>query len=628
MCGVLGIAGPEGAVQVGRLLADLTHRGPDDEGTWTSRELTLGHRRLAIIGLDQAGRQPMVSRSQESVIVFNGEIYNYLELADELESTGRLCDRRFDSAVLIEALEAWGVDALPKLNGMFSFAWYRPTTKRVLLARDRWGKKPLYWGPFVSQGGSTRLAFSSELRTFTSLPGGPPAPDPLGVARYLVYDGMPHDRTIYTNVRKVPAASWVIADLEGRAQRSGTYWRFSPNIGPVDVRAATERASASISNALDLRLRSDVPIGLFLSGGMDSSILAALLRRQHPHERIQTFTVGFEDPSYDERWSARLMAKKIGSEHHEIVLTGKHLEAGLQTVLERLPEPLGDPSIVPMSLLCNYAREHITVAISGDGGDELQAGYDPFRAWRTAEWMGSILPGRYWDRILTAAERLAPSSGSNMSLKFKLHHFRQGLPHKREDRVQAWLASFPVQRALAFLKPEMAESVDVEEILEPSRRAFNRLRAKGALHSQISAWLATYLECCILAKVDRASMLHSLEVRAPFLDPEVAESLTNLPPSLIFRNRRGKFLMRQIAHDLVPPQLLNKPKKGFGVPLTTWFKTTLRDRMEDAIARSRTEGWFRHEAVQKMWREHLSGKYDHRKALWNLLISVPYQVAP
>lgn len=626
MCGVLGVAGPEGAALVEQLLGDLTSRGPDDEGCWTSRDLTLGHRRLAIIGLDRAGRQPMVSRSAESVIVFNGEIYNYLELADELESQGRVCDRRFDTAVLIEALETWGLATLPKLNGMFAFAWYRPACKDILLARDRWGKKPLYWGPFVSAEGLSRLAFSSDLRTFRKLPGGPPAPDPLGVARYLVYDGMPGARTIFSKVSKVPAASWVIVDLEGRARDRGTYWRFSPNIGPIDAQAAEERFASSMSRALDFRLRSDVPVGLFLSGGIDSSILAALLRRQHPEERIRTFTVGFEDASYDERWSARVMAEKIDSEHHEIVLTGKHLEEGLQNILDNLPEPLGDPSIIPTSMLCQYAREHVKVAISGDGGDELQAGYDPFRAWRTAKCLTSVLPGRCWNRILKTVEYLAPSSGSNMSLKFKLHHFRQGLPHNCDERVQAWMASFAVRRALTFMKPELAELVNAEEILEPTRHAFGAVTATNDLHPQISAWIATYLECSILAKADRASMMHSLEVRSPYLDPWVADSLTNLPPSLIFHNGRGKVLMRRMARDLVPDQLLDKPKKGFGVPLTEWFRTILRDRMEEALTRSRTEGWFRQQAVRSMWEEHLSGKYDHRKALWNFLISFGFQV--
>ena len=625
MCGLIGVAGPQGSALVARLVGDLAHRGPDDEGRWSSPELALGHRRLTIIGLDRDGRQPMVSRSGESLLVFNGEIYNYLELADELEAQDHPSDRRFDTAVLLEALEAWGIEALAKLNGMFALAWYRPRRRRVLLARDRWGKKPLFWGTFSAGGDGPHLAFSSELRTFARLPGGPPPPDPLGVARYLVYDGMPGERTVYSTVAKVPAAGWVSVDLEGRPERRGRYWRFEPRTDPIGPQAARERAVERLSRSLELRLRSDVPVGLFLSGGMDSSLLAALWRRRRPGETIHTFTVGFEDASYDERASARLMAEAVGAEHREIVVSGRQLEEGLDAVLERLPEPFADPSIVPTSLLCRFAREHVKVALGGDGGDELQAGYDPFRAWAPAKWLTAALPGRLWDRLLAAGERLAPASPANMSLQFKLHHFRQGLLHPPEERVQGWMASFPVRRALAVLKPELASQVDEGEILEPTRRAFRAAGDVGELHAQIHAWIATYLECSILTKVDLASMMYSLEVRAPFLDPGVADALTGLPPALIFRRGRGKVLLRALARELLPELLLAKPKKGLGVPLTPWLKTVLRERMEEAIDRSRTVGWFRQRAIRSLLDDHFAGRYDHRKALWSFLVSAPFQ---
>ncbi len=628
MCGVLGVAGPEGPALIERLLGDLAHRGPDDEGRWSSPELALGHRRLTIIGLDRAGRQPMASRSGDSMLVFNGEIYNYLELADELEERGRPCDRRFDSAVLLEALELWGTGALAKLNGMFAFAWYRPRRKRLLLVRDRWGKKPLFWGTYRGADGHRHLAFSSELRTFARLPGGPPAPDPLGVARYLVYDGMPGERTVYRSVSKVPAASWVDVDPDGRLLDRGSYWHFEPTLDPLDPDAAAQRATERLSRSLELRLRSDVPVGLFLSGGVDSSLLAALWRRLRPDDAIRTFTVGFEDASYDERASARTMARAIRSEHHEIVISGAQLEAALESVLAHLSEPFADPSIVPTSLLCRFARKHVTVAIGGDGGDELQAGYDPFRAWRAAKWLTAAVPGSLWNLGLGAAERLAPPSAANMSLKFKLHHFRQGLRHPKDERIQGWMASFPVARALAAMNSDLAAEVDADEILEPTRRAFRAMNGHGELHAQIHTWIATYLECCILTKVDRASMMHSLEVRAPFLDPGVADSLTSLPPDLIFRAGRGKRLLRRLGRDLLPEPLLAKPKKGLGVPLTAWFKTVLRERMEEALAASRTDGWFRHQAVERLWREHLSGRYDHRKALWSFLVCRPFESRP
>lgn len=623
----MGFGGPSGAELLGRLLGDLVHRGPDDEGTWSSPLLALGHRRLSIIGLDRDGRQPMTSRSGESLLVFNGEIYNYLELAAELEQQGLAIDRRFDTAVLLEALEAWGVDALPKLNGMFAFAWYRPASGSLLLARDRWGKKPLFWGTF-SNGGCSHLAFSSELRTFVRLPGGPPEPDPLGVVRYLAYDGMPGERTVYRGVFKVPAASWLEVDVKGHVLARGTYWRFAPRLEVIEPDEAMERAQDALSRALELRLRSDVPVGLFLSGGMDSSLLGALWRRRREGELIRTFTIGFEDRSYDERDSAQTMAAAIGSEHHEVLISSQELAATIESVLERLPEPFADPSIVPTSILCRFAREHVKVAIGGDGGDELQAGYDPFRAWGTAKTLTAFLPGRLWSLALGQVERLAPPSGANMSLKFKLHHFRNGLMYPPEDRIQAWLASFPLPGAIDILRPELASQVDVDEVFEPTRSAFRAVRDVGELHAQISTWIATYLECSILAKVDRASMMHSLEVRAPFLDPAVASSLTDLPESMIYSFGKGKRLLRRLADRLLPEPLLKKPKKGLGVPLTTWFKTFLRERIEDQITASRTNGWFDPSAVRQLWSEHLQGRYDHRKALWSYLALSTFQSCP
>ena len=625
MCGLLGIGGPRAGDLVRRLLPGLAHRGPDGQGIWESPELTIGHRRLAIIGLDQGGLQPKWSRSGDSLVVLNGEIYNYLELAERLEAEGRRPDRRYDTSVLLEALEAWDVDALAELNGMFAFAWYRPRERKLLLARDRFGKKPLFWGRVPIGGGSPALVFSSELSTFTRLPGGPPAPDPLGIVRYLVYDGMPDEQTVYCGVRKVAAASWLETDPQGNPLRHGTFWRFRPEPVPADPVEAGESVLSELTRSLRLRLRSDVPVGLFLSGGMDSSILGTLWRRACPDARIRTFTVGFEEPSYDERASARSLADSIGAEHHETVATGADLERELEDVWNRLSEPFGDPSIVPTSLLCRFAREHVKVALGGDGGDEIQAGYDPFRAWRPARLMESLVPRRLWPPALSRLERLLPLDDSNMSARFKLHHLTQGFLHRPEERVQGWMASFPLPLALAAIRPELADGLDPEAVLEPTRRAFNAVRKIGPVHAQIHVWLKTYLESSILTKVDRASMMHSLEARAPYLDPAVVETMTNLPASLIFRKGRGKYLLRRAAAGLLPESLRRKPKQGFGVPQAAWLRTILRERMEEAIRRNREDGWFRSEAIEAMWREHLSGQDDHRRALWNFLFSSPFQ---
>jgi asparagine synthase (glutamine-hydrolysing) len=475
------------------------------------------------------------------------------------------------------------------------------------------------------KGGSPALVFSSDLSTFARLPGGPPPPDALGILRYLVYDGMPDVRTVYRDVRKVAAASWVETDPDGNPLRCGTFWRFRPDPAPTNPEEAGELALEELTRSVRLRLRSDVPVGLFLSGGMDSSILGALWRRAFPEGSIKTFTVGFEDPSYDERGSARLLAESIGAEHHVTVASGADLERELEDVWNHLSEPFGDPSIVPTSLLCRFAREHVKVALGGDGGDEIQAGYDPFRAWVTARIMESIVPRRLWPPALARLEKMLPSDDSSTSARFRLHHFAQGFLHGHEERVQGWMASFPLPLALAALRPELADGIDPTAVLEPTRRAFEEARGSGPVHAQIHVWLKTYLESSILAKLDRASMMHSLEARSPYLDPGVVETMTNLPASLIFRNGRGKYLLRRAAAHLLPPALRRKPKKGFGVPQAAWLRTLLRDRMEEALRRNRTDGWLRPEVIEPMWREHLAGRNDHRRALWNFLFSFPFQ---
>jgi asparagine synthase (glutamine-hydrolysing) len=625
VCGILGVGGERGAELVRSALGGLAHRGPDGEGIWSSPELTLGHRRLAIIGLGSEGDQPMWSRSGQSVIVFHGEIYDYLELFDRLSARGLAADRRFDTAVLLEALEAWGPDVLPDLGGMFAFAWYRPARRELLLARDRWGKKPLFWGRVLLDDGTTVLAFASELRTLARLPCGPPPVCPLGVARHLVSDGLPGEATVYDGIRKVAAGTWLLLDPDGRQIDCRRYWSLARDPREITERDALEELRARLDRAVELRLRSDVPVGLFLSGGLDSSLLAASWRRIRPEGAIRTSTVGFDDASYDERVSARVVAAAIGSEQLEIVATGRDLERELEAVWSGLSEPFGDPSIVPTSLPCRFARERVTVALGGDGGDELQAGYDPFRAWTAARLLERVLPRRVWYRTFRLVERALPQDARNMTWRFRVRHFGQGFLHEPEERIPGWMASFALPMALLAMKPDLAERVDTEEVVEPSRRAFQAGARSGELWAQIHTWIATYLEASILTKIDRASMLHSLEARTPFLDPVLAEFLLGLPDRFVCRRGRGKVLLRRSARDLLPPAVLAKPKKGLGVPQTAWLRTILRERFESCLESTRSGGWCDHGFVDRLWREHLSGAAEHRKPRWNFLFSFPFQ---
>jgi asparagine synthase (glutamine-hydrolysing) len=321
------------------------------------------------------------------------------------------------------------------------------------------------------------------------------------------------------------------------------------------------------------------------------------------------------------------MAEKIDAEHHVLVIDNAELERELNHVWETLSEPFADPSMVPMSLLCRFAREHVTVAIGGDGADELQAGYDPFRAWRPVRIMERLLPRRLWYAAGKTVEWLSPADPSNMSLRFKARHFSQGLLHPPQERIQGWMASFPLWLAMNAMHPDLARQVDVEEVLEPTRQAFVSAGNVGDVHAQIQTWIRTYMECSILTKVDRSSMAYALEVRAPYLDARLAMFLADLPARLIFRRGKGKFLMRKVAEKLLPTALLHKKKKGFGVPQATWLKTILRERMEAALEQTRQGGWFRFDVINRMWHEHLSGQADCRRALWNFLFSFPFQTS-
>ncbi len=407
----------------------------------------------------------------------------------------------------------------------------------------------------------------------------------MGIARYLVYDGMLDDRTVYRGVQKLPAASWVELDTDGNRQSGGTFWRFESNPRPISVPAAEDQFLEHLKQGLALRLRSDVPVGLFLSGGIDSSLLAAVWRMIRPHDVIQTFTIGFEEPSYDERWSAELMARAIGSEHHVLVISNRELERELDSVWDNLSEPFGDPSVVPTSLLCRFARKRSPSRLAAMAPTKCR-----LATIRSAPgacgMMERVLPRKVWYAAAKTIERLSPNDPANMSLRFKARHFSQGLLHPPEERIQGWMASFPVWTALGAMHPDLARQVNPDEILEPTRRAFHEAAGAGELHAQINTWVRTDLECSILTKVDRASMMHALEVRAPYLDPDLAKFLSDLPANLIFRGGKGKYLMRRVAKKLIPAELLKKKKKGFGVPQATWLTTVLRARMEDALERT------------------------------------------
>ncbi|MBI4614902.1 MAG: asparagine synthase (glutamine-hydrolyzing) [Planctomycetes bacterium] len=623
MCGFVVVTGP-GAERLARpAAATLVHRGPNDEGEWNDGRVALAHRRLSILDLSAAGRQPMASEDGSVVAVFNGEIYNYLELAREIP--GFRARTGTDTEVLAEGFARAGRDIFSHLNGMFAAAFYEPGTGRLTLVRDRAGKKPLYLGWLDVEGGR-RFAAASELRALLALPGFSPRISEAGLLGYLAYEYLPVPCSILEGVEKIPGGSWLSIDLGSGAVQKGEFWKPAPASSPgipLDAARASHEFRELLADAVRLRLRSDVPLGVFLSGGLDSSTLAALHREVEPAGELHTFSIRFEEPTFDESSYARRVAGALRTQHVEETLSPRATLDILPEVLAHMDEPLADPSLVPTYLLCRLARRHVTVALSGDGGDEILAGYDPFRAWRAGEigatLLGPIASAVPWETFLGL---VLPPSDSNLGLHFKVKHFLRGLSVPRASRIQAWLSPFSPQGLAGVVSPDLAARGCAGPPFAPTVRAWSEAGPVPSLDRQIHVWFRTYLGEGVLTKVDRASMAHSLEVRSPFLDPRVVDYARRLPPSLKFHRGRGKRILRRAMTGRLPREILERPKKGFGIPIRAWLRGPLRDAARDALlARSlRESGLFRTGAIERLLDEHDRGRADHAKALWTLFV--------
>jgi asparagine synthase (glutamine-hydrolysing) len=613
VCGICGIVQRDRRVQPATLelmAGALRHRGPDDEGyhvTRSSRPVSvgLGFRRLAIIDLD-TGSQPMTNEDGSLWLVYNGEIYNHRELRSELEARGHRFATRADTEVILHLYEELGTRCVERLNGMFAFALWDEPNRTLVLARDRFGKKPLYYAETRSG-----LIFGSELDALLEHPDCPRELDHDALAHYLAFEYVPEPESILAGVRKVPAAH-VLTWRDG-AISTERYWRMSFADGPeAGEEECVDRFRQLFRAAVERRLLSDVPLGAFLSGGIDSSSVVAAMTELGGD--VKTFSIGFHEPSFDESAHARSVARFLGTDHHEEVFTAETMLDLLPEVVRALDEPFADPSVLPTYLLSRFAREHVTVALGGDGGDELLAGYPTFSADRLARLYR--LPRGVHERVVVPAADRLPVSTANFSTEFKLKRFLRGITFDGDVRHAAWLGSFT---------PAELDELLAEPAADPYaglRRLAAEAPGRDRVERLISIYAETYLRDDILVKVDRASMACSLEVRAPFLDVELVEFLGRVPSSLKLRGLGTKRLLRLAMHGTLPPAILERPKKGFGIPVSAWLRDGLRELLEDELspARLRAQGLFRPEPVERLVREHLAGRRDHRKALWTLLM--------
>jgi asparagine synthase (glutamine-hydrolysing) len=614
MCGIAGLVNREGVAAdrdiLARMTATLRHRGPDGEGYYLDGPAGLGHRRLSIIDLD-GGAQPMSNEDGSVWVSYNGELYNEPALRARLKGQGHVFRTVSDTEALVHLYEEEGPDFVRHLNGMFALALWDARRRRLVLARDRMGQKPLYYAE-TAEGG---LVFGSEPKALLVHPGVRRALDPAGLARYLFYEYLPAPHTIWTGMRKLPPAHRLVWE-HGQA-RLARYWQAPLPRGEAPPFAeAAERFWSGLCAAVARHRRCDVPLGVFLSGGVDSSSVAAALAESEPARQIRTFSIGFDDPSFDESAHARAVARHLGTTHHERIFRAETVWELLPEVATWLDEPFGDASILPTHLLSRFARSEVKVVLGGDGADELLAGYPTFTAERAAG-LFRRLPGPARTLAGAAVGRL-PVAHGNFSLDFKLKQFLRGAAEPIALAHQRWLGSFSGPEIARLLVDPPALDVEKEHL----QRAGALAPAADGLTRSLWLYQDTYLPDDILTKVDRASMACSLEVRAPFLDTELVDEVEALPASFKYSHGQTKRLLKHAANGRLPASIVERPKKGFGIPVARWLRGPLAPLLDDLLGPDRLtrQGLFRPEEVAWRVAEHRAGVRDHRKPLWTLLM--------
>lgn len=612
MCGIAGIVACNDELvdpaSLRRMCQTLVHRGPDDEGYYLRGPVGLGMRRLSVIDLS-TGQQPIHNEDESIRVTCNGEIYNCIELRQELESRGHRFYTHSDVEVIVHLYEEFGSDCITRLRGMFALALYDEPGQKLLLARDRFGKKPLHYA--FHEG---RLLFGSEIKAILAAEPELASVNPAGILQYFYYGYVPDPHSAYRHIRKLPPGHL----LEYRAGQLTVrkYWDL-PAYGTqqlISEEECLDELERRLAEAVRLRLLSDVPLGALLSGGVDSSVVVALMARA-TSAPVKTFSIGFREVAFDESNYARTVAERFGTEHHALVVD-PNIEETLDHLTCVLEEPFADSSMLPTYYVCQMARKHVTVALSGDGGDELFAGYDRYAI---------NLSRRNFDRI--------PANFGRWYRR--IVHDR--LPAATYGRNLAWNASLPVRDRylddvsyLPVLGRERAlfcqEFVDNAEGLPDPLASFHEHYDAAAASDPLSRMQyldsKTYLPGDILTKVDRMSMANSLEVRSPLLDHEVAEWVTSLPASWKLRGKDSKYLLKKLAERLgIPAAVLRRRKQGFQLPVKNWLSGQLRNKLLDVLVEPRTlqRGYFRPAAVRGMVDEHVSGRRDRSSALWQML---------
>ena len=633
MCGITGFWGgscvePEIAA---RMAQQISSRGPDDAGAWGDSRvgLALAHRRLAILDLSPAGHQPMLSPCGRYTLVYNGEIYNHLDIRRELEGEGGGFKWRghSDTETLLAALRHWGVrKTLERLNGMFAFALWDSTERKLFLARDRMGEKPLYYG----RNGEAFL-FGSELKALTAHPDWRGEVDRNALALYMRHNYVPTPWSIYRGIQKLAPGHYVIIHDGGRSiGDSQCYW----DLGAVAERgvvssggnpaALADELDALLRDAVGRRMASDVPLGAFLSGGFDSTMVVALMQAQSQRP-VKTFTIGFHEEGYNEAVHARAVAAHLGTDHTELYVTPEDAMAVIPKLATIYDEPFSDSSQIPTFLVTQLARKHVTVSLSGDGGDELFYGYERYfkaqKIWGKLEYLPLPLRRAAGFLLSRAPGQTLESAMSMLPRKYRIAHLADRLPKLAEILGHSSGELF-YRELLSHSKAPNQLVIGAQEPSTILSRPATLPRSLGLRERMMYLDMMTYLPDDILTKVDRASMAVGLEARVPLLDHRLVEFAWKVPMEYKYRNGQGKWLLRQVLYRYVPRELMDRPKMGFGVPIDHWLRGPLREWAEALLdeRRLREEGFFDPVPIRKMWEEHVKGERRWHYYLWDVLM--------
>lgn len=622
MCGICGIlslgersAPPDGAL-VERMTDKLAHRGPNDRGTWCNERIALGSRRLSVIDLSRAGHMPMGNEDGSVQIVYNGEVYNFKELKKRhaLEERGHIFRSQTDTEVLIHLYEELGLEMVNELNGMFAIAIWDSRRQELILIRDRYGIKPLFYHQDTGH-----FRFGSEIKAIIADQRVARRPSLQALHDFLTFDYIPGSQTAFEDIYEVPPAHWMVVDIRGNI-RMQPYWELNfDEDDSLTEKEVTERSLELMDRSVQRRLIADVPIGVLLSGGMDSSVVTALMHR-HTNEQIHTYSVGFEQASFNELPYARIVARQFNTVQREVVVTPQLVRDLLPKYLTYIDEPYADGSAIPTYYVCQIAKDEVVVVLSGEGGDEAFAGYETYSAYQVSKWFSRV---PRWVRrgLIQPLVSQLPVSDQKLSLEFKMKRFLGGQDLNPAQAHLWWRIVLTEAQKLTLYSKQVLEQLEPQSSERIFSELFHRLNGKNPLSKLMYIDSNIFLPDDLMIKNDRMSMAHSLEARVPMTDPELTAFMASVPMRLKFPRLRKKHIMRRAMQGILPPTILNKKKVGLEMPYSKWFKNELNDLLvlyldEQRIADT---GLFRPRAIKALVDDHITGRVDNGRAIWGLL---------